>query len=62
MASCFSEAEVVSLPGTLGLIDRRARERETYHMGLLPGLADLVEAEVAGSVGRHQSLGRPPTD
>jgi hypothetical protein len=60
MASCFSEAEVVSLPGTPGLIDRRARELEARHIGLLAGLADLVEAEVARSVGRHRSLGRPP--
>jgi hypothetical protein len=52
---------VVSLPGTLSLIDRRARELDARHIGLLRGLADLLEAEVSGSVGRHQSLGRPPT-
>lgn len=61
MASCSSGAEVVSLPGTLGLIDRQARELDARHVDLLRGLADLVEAEVAGSVGRHQSVGRPPT-
>jgi hypothetical protein len=61
MASCFSEAEVISVPGTMGLIDRRTRGLETHHVGLLQGLADLVEAEVPRSVGRHQSLGCPPT-
>jgi hypothetical protein len=61
MAPCSSEAEVVNLTGTLGLIDRRARELDVHHVGLLRGLTDVIEAEVAGSVGRYQSLGRPPS-
>jgi phosphoribosyl 1,2-cyclic phosphodiesterase/CheY-like chemotaxis protein len=38
-----------SLVGTLCLIDRRARELDAHHLGLLRDLADLVEAELAST-------------